>query len=129
MWWEHGKERLLEKVTSLEELTLHDNANLIRAVIGVLEKERDEFLNEDRSIEDAARYTDVSSGQLRRDITDGKLRVHREKGTGPAKVRLGDVQQYRGMKPAPRPRLVRRGFDATTIADQLTRRRNEGDAA
>ena len=129
MWWEHSKERLLEKVNGLEELAMHDQANLIRAVIGVLEKERDEFLNEDRSIEDAARYTDVSSGQLRRDITDGKLPVHRDKGDGPAKVRLGDVQKYRGMKPAPRPRLVRRGFDATTIADQLTRKRSGEDAA
>jgi hypothetical protein len=129
MWWEHGKERLLEKVNSLEELAMHEHANLIRAVIGVLERDRDEFLNEERSIEEAARYTDVSSGQLRRDITDGKLRVTREEGTGPAKIRLVDVQAYRGTRPAPRPRIVRRGFDAAVLADQLTRKRSKEDAA
>jgi excisionase family DNA binding protein len=129
MWWEYGKERLLERVKGLEELAMHEDANLIRAVIGVLEKERDEFMNKERSLEEAASYTDVSSGQLRRDITDGKLPVRRVKGRGPARVRLADVQEYRGTQPAPRLKIVPRGFNAAALANQLTQKRSEEGAA
>ena len=129
MWWEYGKGKLLTDARLFDEYTKPADANFIRAVLEKLEQAREEFMNKERSLEEAALYTDVSSGQLRRDITDGKLRVHRAEGSGPAKVRLADVQEYRGMQPAPRLKLVKRGFDAAALADQLTQPRSGEGAA
>lgn len=129
MWWEYGKGKLLTDARVFEEYAKPSDADLIRAVLGKLEQAREEFLNKERSIEEAALYTDVSSGQLRRDIHDGKLRVCRAEGSGPAKVRLADVQEYRGTQPAPRLKIVPRGFNAAALAGQLTQERSGEGAA
>jgi hypothetical protein len=33
MWWEHGKERLLEKVNSLDKLAMQSDFKLIAAMV------------------------------------------------------------------------------------------------